>query len=70
MKPIQPYKPEAVAFNANQQFLALDESLSQTIEVVLYNSEGSGWSYGKDQATGIQGWFPTICCQFDVVTTL
>ena len=73
MKPVQLFKPEESAFyNAapHSTFLALDDSLSQTIEVILYNSEGSGWSYGKDQATGIQGWFPTMCCEFDVVTAL
>ena len=69
MTPIQPYKPEQ-AYNAQQQFLAIDESLTQTIEVVLYNSGNSGWSYGKDIANGQQGWFPTICCSFDVVTTM
>ena len=75
MTPIQPYKPEQ-AYNDREQVLPIDESLTQTIELVLYNSGNSGWSYGKavadgpTVARGQQGWFPTICCSVDVVTTV
>lgn len=71
--PTQPYTPER-AYDAQrlrqQQFLAIDESLTQSLEIFLYNSGNSGWSYGKDMANGQHGWFPTSSCSFDVVTTM
>ena len=40
------------------------------IEVILYNSDGSGWSFGRDVRSNVQGWFPTSCGRFDLVQTM
>jgi hypothetical protein len=65
VKPYQPYEPETQNVNG-QQFLRIAQELPP-IECMLYNSGGSGWSFGKDQSSGAQGWFPTTCVQFDIV---
>jgi hypothetical protein len=68
--PCQPYAPAVENAASNQSFLKINDALNQTIELVLYNSNNSGWSFGKDIATNQQGWFPTSCCQFDIVSTM
>merc|ERR1712176_1024688 len=68
LTPVQAYTPDPQ--QTGQSFLQIREDLRQQIEVILYNSNGSGWSYGRDVQSGCQGWFPTSCCHFDVVTTM
>jgi len=32
-----------------------------------YNSNSTGWSYGQNPTTNQSGWFPTSCCNINVV---
>merc|ERR1719296_178922 len=55
LTPVQAYTPDPSQTNNGQSFLQIREDLRQQIEVILYNSNGSGWSYGKDVTTQMQG---------------
>lgn len=71
LTPTEPFDAGQQSYNQQQPMLTISQPLEQQkIEIMLYNTYESGWSYGKDVTTQRQGWFPTSCITFDIVEAM